>query len=83
MKIKDVMTSKLDVIALESSVKVIEAADIMVKERIGSVIVVSRNIPIGIVTEKDIIRLVRQFDELENLTLEDIMTHPVITITDD
>ncbi len=82
MKVKDIMTAKQDLIALEPHMKVMEAADLMVKEKIGSIIVVENNIPVGIVTEKDIIRLIRQHKELGELVLADIMTHPLITIMD-
>ncbi len=83
MRVRDIMTSKQQLVALPPHVKVMDAADLMVKEQIGSVIIVEKDIPVGIITQKDLIRLVRQHGNLGELTVGDVMTHPLITIMDD
>jgi CBS domain-containing protein len=57
ISIKDVMTSP--VITMRSNAKVSEAASVMCAHNIGSLVVVDSNEkPIGIITERDMIRKV-------------------------
>ena len=53
----------------------------MMKEEIGAVIVVEDNIPIGIITEKDmLIRMVQADRDLISTRASEIMTEPLVTI---
>ena len=52
--VRDVMTS--EVISLETTASVKEAIELMVKNTIGSVIVTKSGKPVGIVTERDIMK---------------------------
>ena len=56
----------------------------MVEKEIGSVIVVERGAPVGIVTKRDIIRkLVALCLDPCEITVKDIMSKPLITIGND
>ncbi len=83
MDVKEVMTSKDRLIVLEPTVTLMEAADRMVLEQVGSVIVADNGMPVGIVTEKDIVRVAQQNKDLNAITLGEIMSFPVITISKD
>jgi CBS domain-containing protein len=77
--VRDIMTKDLRVVRPDTSVKEIVAT--MNKFNIGSIIVVQGDRPVGIITERDILR--RQVEPClapEILTARQIMTSPVITI---
>lgn len=59
----------------------IEAIQLMYKFNIGSIIVIQRTKPIGIITDRDIIRNIAmsQLDPV-NLKAKDLMSTPLITI---
>ncbi|BBB26263.1 EAL domain-containing protein [Amphritea japonica] len=53
----------------------------MRQSHVSSIVIIEQNAPLGIITEKDIIRLVSTSDpDLELLTAADIMTSPVKTM---
>jgi PAS domain S-box-containing protein len=53
---------------------------LQIEARSSCVIVVENNQPIGIFTERDVVRLSAQKRNLDNLTMSDVMTHPVLTL---
>jgi CBS domain-containing protein len=73
---------KSNVISVEKSLTLKEVAEIMTKNNVGSVIVVDHGKPIGIITEKDIIRALGNGKDL-NTKAEEIMTASLITIRED
>jgi CBS domain-containing protein len=77
--VRDVMSKDVRVVRPDTSVKEIVAT--MNKFGIGSIIVVQGSRPVGIITERDILR--RQVEPClapEVLTARQIMTSPLITI---
>lgn len=77
--VRDVMTKNVKVVRPDSSVKEVVAA--MNKFDIGSVIVVQSQRPVGVITEKDILkRVVEPGLTPETLTAKQVMSSPVITI---
>lgn len=77
--VRDVMTKNVKVVRPDSSVKEVVAA--MNKFDIGSVVVVQSQRPVGVITEKDILkRVVEPGLTPETLTAKQIMSSPVITI---
>ncbi len=57
------------------------AMELMAKENIGSIVVVEKDQPVGIVTERDILQRVLKFGKNLELTLvKDVMSKPVVTI---
>jgi CBS domain-containing protein len=90
-KIEDVMTHEVVTIAPNSTLY--EAAKLMGEKRIGSLIVVKYDTPVGIITERDLLReVVRREIDLEKDWLvggvsikeekvEEIMSYPLTTIS--
>ena len=76
--------SKKNVISIQtnSNVTALDITKLMVKNKVGSVLVIdSTNFPIGIITERDIIKKVCVTNTLPNdMNLEKIISSPLITI---
>jgi CBS domain-containing protein len=67
------------VASLESSKTVFDAAAMMAEKKIGSVIIIKNGTPVGIVTERDIVRKVdAEKRSPQDVKLEDIASHPLI-----
>lgn len=82
IKVKDVMISR--VVTARPTQTVFEAAKIMKKEDIGSVIVCESSKPIGIVTREDIVTKVVSKDlQPSKIQLKKIMNAPLITCSPD
>jgi signal-transduction protein with cAMP-binding, CBS, and nucleotidyltransferase domain len=60
----------------------LDAAKLMIKNKVGSVVVVDTDgKPIGIVTERDILKKVARLDKSpKDVAVQDIMSSPVITV---
>jgi CBS domain-containing protein len=78
--VKEIM--RKDVIVMDGSKSVLEAVKLMAKSDVSSVIVSKDDSIVGIVTERDVVRKVvaEQF-EPDEILLENIMTTPLITIS--
>ena len=77
--VRDVMAKDVRVVRPDTSVKEVVAT--MNKFDIGSIVVVQGDRPIGIITERDILRrLVEPCLAPETLTARQVMTSPVLTI---
>ncbi|MCS7115306.1 MAG: CBS domain-containing protein [Nitrososphaerota archaeon] len=77
--VRDVMSKNVKVVRPDSSVKEVVAT--MNKFNIGSIVVVQSERPVGIITERDILRRVLEPGlALETLTARQVMSSPVITI---
>lgn len=79
MPVSAIMTKNVKTAKAGQTVKT--AAKIMSENGIGSVVVVkddAEDIPVGIITEKDIVRLAGSSQNL-NIALQDVMRKPVIT----
>lgn len=80
--IKEVMNR--DVIAAKPEMSVREAAKVMSKYHIGSLIVLEEEKIAGIITEGDILRkVIVEGKDLDETRIKEIMTENVITITPD
>jgi len=81
MLVRDIMSKDVKVVRPDTTVKEVVAT--MNKFRIGSIIVVQGERPVGIITERDILmRLVEQCLAPEALVARQVMTSPVITISE-
>ena len=55
--------------------------DLMAKENVGSIVAVENNLPVGIITEKDILQRVIRLEKNIELTLvKDVMSKPLVAI---
>ena len=75
-------TRKAVALKVESMPSAMDAAKLMISRKVGSVVVVDHDgMPIGIITERDILKKVTRSNKLAaDLAAQDIMSHPVITI---
>jgi len=79
--VKDVMSKNVKVIPPDFSVKEVVAT--MNKFNIGSIVVVQGNRPVGVISERDILRrVVEPCLTPETLTARQVMTTPVLTISE-
>jgi len=81
--IKELMSTTMVSIAPDTTVTAVVAA--MVTHRLSCQVVVKDELPIGIITELDIVRLVSRIDSglaAEPVKARDIMSEPVTTVTE-
>ena len=76
--VRDVMKS--DVVSMSPTQKVIEAAHEMSSKNIGCIVITDRKKPIGIVTERDLVKKVIAKNKGTDLELRDIMTKDPLTL---
>ena len=77
-KVKDVMTKNVKTIS--PSATMAEAARIMKKNRIGCLVVVEGNKPVGIITERDIAYKIVAKEKSSDTAVKEIMTKDLKTI---
>lgn len=80
MKIRNLLETKgFDVVTVPPSFPVTDVARLLVAHNIGSVVVAEEGVVHGILTERDILRLVaRDCAGIERLKTEEVMTREVI-----
>ncbi len=79
LPVKEVMTSVVCTVGKDDTVHTL--AKKLVEYGVGSAVVVDGDTPIGIVTEKDLISKIVARNRLPSeVRIEDVMTHPIITI---
>ncbi|MFH2034988.1 MAG: CBS domain-containing protein [Candidatus Zixiibacteriota bacterium] len=86
MKVKDILAQKgTDCESIAPDVTVKEAIEIIATKRIGALVVIRDNKPVGIITERDIFRLVAAHNEAAfNKPVEESMTkNLVVGLPDD
>ena len=83
MKIQEILHSKgHSVITIAENRTVLEAAKILVEHNIGGLVVVDGDRPIGILTERDVLRLTaRTAGRLGSITVSSVMTRELVTTT--
>ena len=73
-----IMSTK--VVTVRSTDKVSKALQTMVRHRIGSIIVIEKGKPVGILTERDISNKVAKGQRVRGMTVRNIMSKPLVTI---
>jgi CBS domain-containing protein len=73
---------KSSVITVDKNTILYEIAKIMTEKNVGSVIVVENGKPVGIITERDIVRAIGKGKKLDTKA-EEFMTASLITIKED
>ena len=77
MSIKDVMVE--EVITVEPNTKVREAVELMNENEIGCLVVTRKGKPVGIVTERDILKkIICQSKDPEQVRVSEIMSEPLV-----
>lgn len=76
--IKDIMTKNVNTIDVEQTV--LEAAELMSSKGIGCVVIVKGDAPVGIVTERDIVRRIVAKKLTYDVEVSSIMTKNLIVV---
>jgi len=80
--VRDVMTKAVKTVRIDSNVR--EAVQKMNKFDIGSIVVVDNRKPVGIITERDILRrIVEQSIDPSIVKVREIMSQPIVTVDSD
>jgi len=72
-----------NVISIDSTSSVKDAATIMTDAKVGCVVVTKNNAPVGIITERDLVRRVISADKPSSVLISDVMSSPLITAKPD
>ncbi len=84
MKVKEIMSSPVFVVSPEETVA--RARNLMLRHKIGKLVIIENNKPIGIVTKKDISRRLDQAEPqwrrrpIDHIPIRKVMTESLITI---
>ncbi len=79
--VKDIMTK--EVVTIESNKTVFEAAELMAEKSLGCLIVVIKAFPVGIITERDIVRRIVAKRSSLDVKVSEVMTKTLITVEPD
>ncbi len=74
---------KHQVITVDSSVTIKDAAKMMEDTGVGCVIVMDQNIAVGILTERDVVRKVVAHEKPLSTSVKEVMSSPLIVINPD
>ncbi|MDI9619617.1 MAG: CBS domain-containing protein [Candidatus Nezhaarchaeota archaeon] len=79
LKVKDVMEG--GVVVVDGELTVREGLKKMIESGVWSVVVSDKGLPVGVVTERDILqRVIAKHYDPDKVTLKEIMTSPLLTI---
>jgi len=79
LRVRDIINRQITKLKVDATVK--EAADLMLKNNIGSVLVERNGRSVGIVTERDVVKkIVATGLPPESTKLKDVMTSPLVAI---
>lgn len=79
--VSEIMSEKLVTVSGDANASVLDAVNIMVKNKVGSVIVIVSGKPAGIVTERDILKKVSAHNKIpQDVFVRSIMSTPLVTV---
>jgi CBS domain-containing protein len=76
--ISAVMSTK--VLTVRATDKVVKALRVMVKHKIGDVIVVEKGKPVGILTERDVSTRIAKGQNVRNMSVKSAMSEPLVRV---
>jgi len=76
--VKDFMTK--DVLTVDASKTVLEAAALMSRDDVGDLVVMENDLPVGIVTERDFVRRVIAVGKSTGTKVSEVMSTPLRVI---
>jgi len=80
IEIHSIMVDKVVTTKKDATVK--EAVELMNKHEIGCLVVVENEEPVGIITERDLLkRVLAESKETKNMKVEEVMSTPVLYVT--
>ena len=82
LRVRDVMDG--DVVSIDSADTAADAVNLMIRSKVWSLLVVTRGLPQGVVTERDVLRrCVNQGMAPDKVKVGEIMSSPLVTIGPD
>lgn len=79
--VSEIMSPKVISIDSESNPAVLEIVDAMIKNKVGAIIILENRRPLGIITERDVLKKVSAHNRKpEDIDAKSIMSSPVITV---
>ncbi len=72
-----------DLVSLGPDISVFVAMRLMNERRISSLLIEEGGLPLGIITERDLLRLIRSKKDLRKMALQEVMSQPVQTVFSD
>lgn len=79
--VKDIMTR--EVITIDTDKTIFEAAELMTAKSIGCLVVTEGSIPVGIVTERDLVRRIVAKHASVDVSVSEIMSKDLVTVGPD
>jgi CBS domain-containing protein len=79
--VKDIMTK--EVVTIDVNKSVFEAAQLMTTKSLGCLIIVDKALPVGIITERDIVRRIVAKRSSVDLRVAEVMTKTLVTVGPD
>ena len=76
--VKDVMQK--NVISIDSSMTVKDAASMMDDANVGCIIITNNNVPSGILTERDFVKRIAAKNKALSTHVSDVMSFPLVMI---
>ncbi|MDX1373712.1 MAG: CBS domain-containing protein [Nitrososphaeraceae archaeon] len=68
----------------DSSDNIYNICQKMTKKNVGCIIIIENKVPVGIITERDIVRkVIYENKDVKNTKTSEIMSHPLITVSPD
>ncbi len=78
VRVRAIMNTKIEALEVGSTVR--DAVKRMVEREIGSVVITKDGAPIGIITERDILRRLAYPEDTLDRGVEEIMSGPLVTV---
>jgi CBS domain-containing protein len=76
--VKDIMTK--EVVTIDVNKSIFEVSQLMASKGLGCLIVVDKGLPVGIITERDIVRRIVAKRSSADLKVADVMTKTLVTV---
>ncbi len=77
--VKDMM--KKQIISIDISLTVKEAAKMMEDAGVSCLVVTSKNMPVGILTERDFVTKIASLDKSSSTPVQNVMSLPLVTVS--
>ncbi|HZS74249.1 MAG TPA: CBS domain-containing protein [Candidatus Nitrosotalea sp.] len=77
--VKDMMRKQI--ISIDISLTVKEAAKMMEDAGVSCLVVTSKNIPVGILTERDFVTRITSLDKSSSTPVQNVMSLPLVTVS--
>jgi diguanylate cyclase (GGDEF)-like protein/PAS domain S-box-containing protein len=80
-KVNKIMSRSLVSVPADSTVQ--DAVSIMLKRQLSCILIKRNHMPVGILTERDVTRLIYEKQSLDSITVDAVMSSPIRTIASD